>query len=128
MYDIDGHLLGTDSFGVYEELEALDRLTPACQLSSLPFRELEKFLLIAHEIGRIPSFLYYIMAYRLTKLHVFSRLKEALTGSGESAFALFEKMFIRGRLINHEYLKLQLRSLANQFAERYKDQFRLERE
>lgn len=120
-----GWLTGADSFGIYEELEKIGEMAPACPLSSLPFDELQKFLLIASEIASRPSLLYYITVYRLTKSHVASRLKSAYISKGGSPFSVFEGMLLRGRAIDHTALKLQLCSLADRFAARYGNQFSL---
>jgi len=127
VYDIDGALIGTDSLGVYEDLEALQGLEPACRLTSLPFSELQKFLKIASAIGRSALALFYIMAYRLTKEHVRARLMDAhRRGSGVDIFALFERKLLRGQLIDEDALASELRSLADSFQLRYGERFRLE--
>ena len=46
VFDIDGRLTGTEKLGVFEELEVLEGLAPACQISALPFEQMDLFLRI----------------------------------------------------------------------------------
>ena len=126
VFDIDGKVTGIDTFGIYEELEKMDDLEPACRITTLPLSELQKFLTICHEIGRCPLMLYYITAYRITKNHIFSRLNKARSGHHQTSFSLFEKSLIRNLLIDHPELKHQLASVADTFKRRYRGAFLLQ--
>lgn len=126
VFDLEGRVIGIDSFGVYEELEEMDNLEPACKLTSLPFEELKKFLLVTGEIGRNPTVLFYISAYRIAKQHIRVQLSKARAAkSTKSSFSLFETALIRNQLINHSELKAQFNTLANRFREQYGSQFEL---
>lgn len=124
-FDIDGRLTGIENFGIYEELEKLDDMEPACQLTTLPFEELQKFLTICSAIGQSPKTLYYLCAYRLTKEHIRSQLAEALTLQHRTAFEVFEKKLLRNKLIDNIKLKADLTSLAENFRTHYGNRFQL---
>lgn len=119
VFDITGRLLGTDKLGIYEELEDMDKIEPACKVTDIPFDQLEKFLTIASIIGANKKLLFYVMAYRITKMHIRKRLNAAHSIKPGSAFALFERQLIRKRLIDHEVLTKELNALTGKFVERY---------
>ena len=55
VFDIDGHLHGVDTrFGMFEEIEAIGGIEPACKLTNVPFTELNAFLAITSAIARYP--------------------------------------------------------------------------
>lgn len=126
VFDVDGRVTRLDSFGIYEELEKLDHLEPACRLTGLPFTEFQKFLTISSEISRHPKTLYYMSAYRITKEHIRSRLKRAVDVYCASSFSLFERGILRKTLFDHSHLKSQLASLADEFHMRYGSGFSLD--
>jgi len=119
IFDINGRVIGIDSIGIYEELEKIDNLEPACKLNSVPFDELQKFFTIANVIGSSPIALYYITAYQITIKHVAANLKAAQKTLKGSAFTRFEAGFIRNQLIDNDRLKPELISLADVFEEYY---------
>ncbi len=121
-FDIDGHCLGTELLGIYEELETLAGLAPACQLHAIPFEQMSKFLTITTALGRVPIFLYYLEAYRLTKAHVRDRVAAAWTPDRD-VFSVFEGQFLRNKLIDHAVLRPQLEALLADFRQRYGQQF-----
>ncbi len=125
IFDIDGRVTGTDIFGIYEELEKMDHLEPACKLTEISFNELQKFLTISSAIGQSPEMLYYITAYRITLKHIALSLSKSGNDKNGSSFGLFEKALIRNQLINQSELKVQLISLADDFETRYGIQFQL---
>jgi hypothetical protein len=125
IFDLDGRVVGTESFGVYEALEEVESLEPACRLTSLPFEELQKFHRIAAAIGRSPVALFYAMAYRLTKAHVRERVREAKARSDADAFLVFARLLMRQRLTDQPALLAELDALAEQFRVRYGAAFAL---
>jgi len=123
--DISGRLVGVDRIGIYEELEKLGDLTPACQVDAVPINELGKFLTIINAIATSPIAIYYLMAYRLTKTHVFERLAEQRGQSNADVFRQFELAFLRQRLFDHEILRRDLIGLADAFETKYGERFKL---
>lgn len=123
VFDADGHLASTEILGVYEELEQLEGIAPACQLSAVPFGQMNLFLRICGLIGSSPHLLFHLAAYRAAKRHVFARLAETKAGTGKSAFALFEGAFLRKRLFDHPTLKAELADLYGRFEGRYGSRF-----
>lgn len=119
IFDIHGHILGIDSVGIYEVLEKLDGLQPACALTQLPFGELQKFLSISAEIASNPKHVFYCMAYRITIKHVRTNLMNIVNARSKSVFSLFENAFIRKKLIDDTELKQQLSTLVNEFQTRH---------
>ena len=126
VFDDDGRVTGLERMGIYDELERMDALQPACRVTSVPFDELQKFLRISAEIGRHPKALYYIAAYRLVKEHICTRLTIAKQEYSGNSFTLFEKALIQKRLLDHYELKNQLISLAQRYEARYGIPFTLD--
>ncbi len=124
-FSIDGRVKGTLPAGIYEELELIDGLEPACKLESLPFDQLDGFLTLTHELGKWPLFLFYLEAYRIAKKHVADRISQQCSESGKSALACFEFGFLRRQLVDRDKLREQLSRLAEKFKEYYGDQFSL---
>ncbi len=125
VYDLNGAIVGTEPLAIYDELERLDHLAPACQLTALPFAELNKFLAIASEISQSPRLRFYLMAYRIAKNHVVSGLQSATGANGPSAFAAFEVAYLRNRLMDHTRLRAELQFLVRAFREKFGPQFQL---
>lgn len=117
VYETSGVLVATEPLGIYEELEILDGLEPACQLGSLPFPQLNLYLKMAALLGGHPVLRFHLMAYRLLKKHVAGRVAEEKSASGRPAFAIFEAAFMRRRLLDHDSLKTSLAELWAAFAE-----------
>ena len=129
VFDIDGRLVGVDAaFGIYEELEKIDGLGRVCEVSALPFDQLNLFLRLVNTIAESPLHLYYMQADRLAKSHVSANLSAMRASGSQSAFALFEAQFLTGTLLNQNILRDELSSLADQFKARYGLSFKLERE
>jgi hypothetical protein len=118
VFDVEGKLVGVESLGIYEVLEEIQRSEPACRLTSLPFAEMQKLITIANAIGRAPLALFYMMAYRIAKEHVRTRLIEASASSKTDLFKLFERLLLRQRLTD-DRLVTELTSLADLFKRRY---------
>lgn len=126
--DLAGNVTGIDDrFGSFEELEAIDAAPPACQVKSLPFSQTDIFLSMSRVIGRVPEWNFHLRAYQIARRHVFSRVSESKAKSAKSAFELFEMMYFMRRLFDHESLKAELRTLADQFESHYGDRFALAR-
>lgn len=125
LYDTEGRVVGVESTGIYEVLEELGGLEPACRLTAIPFPELQKWHAITAAIGRCPVAVFYLMAYHLTKMHVRERLAAAHQTNGRDVFALFETMLLRKQLIDHGKLRAELNELASFFRDRYGDAFQL---
>jgi hypothetical protein len=122
-FNISGHLVGTESMGIYEEMEQIAGMDAACKLTSLPFGQLDKFLSITNQLSKNPIHLYYLEAYRITKQHVSERLKEKHSATQRDVFSVFESGFIRGTLIDTQQLANELNELARRFHEHYGDRF-----
>ncbi len=126
VFDVRGQLIGAESMGIYEELERIDNNAPACQLTSLPFDQLNGLLAITEQISQSAICLFYLEAYRLTKRHVSERLAQRRAVSKADAFALFEIGFLRNNLIDHEALRGQLDALARRFHQHHGSAFVLD--
>lgn len=125
VFDLDGRLVGTEQIGIYEEIERVGNIEPACQLNSLPFDQVNKFLAIADELGKNPRHLYYLEAYRITKQHVANRLANRYKSQDRDIFAVFESGLIRQNLIDNELLRTTLGELARRFESRFGNDFHL---
>jgi hypothetical protein len=123
VFDVDGRLAGTEVLGVYEELEQLEGMAPACQISAIPFEQMNLFLRLCELLASDPLLLFHLAAYRAAKRHVFARLAQAKAGTDKSAFALFEGAFLRRRLFDHAALKAELAGLYGSFERRYGRRF-----
>ena len=124
-FDLNGRLIGTSPIGIYEEMERIAGIEAACQLTALPFDQVNSFLAIADELGKNPCHLFYIQAYKITKRHVSDRLAGRFDSSDRDIFSLFEVGFIRRNLIDWELLRKSLSSLARQFENHFGDRFQL---
>ena len=124
-FDIAGRLVATEPMGIYEEMEHIAGIEAACQVTSLPFDEANKFLAIVGELSKNPAHLFYLEAYRITKRHVSNRLTERYSSNDRDVFAVFESGFIRQNLIDTEQLRAELSQLARHFEESYGDSFQL---
>jgi len=119
VFATDGRLLGTEPLGLYEELERIDGLEPACRLETLPFPQLNLYLELANAIASDPVLLFHTMAYRIVKHHVAARLEAARGETGSSSFSLFERALLRRKIFDHEAIKAELAILWAVFAERH---------
>lgn len=122
-YAPTGHVTGTEVVGMYEELESLEGLAPACKLDSLPFEQLNLFLGLARALGDDPLLRFYLLAYRHAKRHAFDRLRASRDPSA-SAFRQFELGVLRGRLFDHPRLKGELVNLLGEVTGGHADEFR----
>lgn len=125
VFDVGGRLVGTEPLGIYEEMERVEGMEPACKLTALPFDEIGKFLDIAAELGKCPRHLYYLEAYRLTKKHVSVQLAERRAASDSDVFSLFETAFIRRKLVDGDQVRAQLNDLMSRFRSYYGASFEL---
>ena len=111
--------------GIYEEMERIAGLETACQLTSLPFEQIDKFMTIVVELSKNPLHLYYLEAYRITKQQVSKTLEAKSLSSNRDVFAVFESGFIRQNLVDSQQLRIELNKLASQFQDQYGDRFNL---
>lgn len=125
VFNVAGHLVGTEVMGIFEEMEGIAKLSPACQVTSLPLRQLEKFLAIAEVLAQDPQWLFYLEAYRLTKLHVKTRLAAQYVAGDRNIFNVMESAFLRNKLIKQEEIRMELSALASRFRSYYGEDFRL---
>jgi hypothetical protein len=122
-YEPNGRLIGTERVGIYEEIEQLAGMSPACQLSAIPFDQLQSFLSIANVIAASPLQLFYIMAYRLTKNHVARQLGRRFEDSERDIFSVFEAGLFRNKLVRPARLRRQLQTLFRTFQAEYGEDF-----
>ncbi len=123
-YEINGHLAGTEPLGIYEELERLDSLDPACKITGLGYPQLNLFLVLTNTLASHPVLLFYMMAYRITKRHATEGVIAKKTAAPEqSAFRHFETAYLRRQLINQEALDKELANLLTAFSTHYGQRF-----
>ncbi|MDB6116791.1 MAG: hypothetical protein JWO08_572 [Verrucomicrobiaceae bacterium] len=123
-YEINGHLAGTEPLGIYEELERLDGLDPACKITGLGYPQLNLFLVLTNTLASHPVLLFYLMAYRITKRHAAEAVMAKKTAAPEqSAFRHFETAYLRRQLINQEALDKELAELLTAFSTHYGQRF-----
>lgn len=125
VFNVAGQLVSTESMGIYEEMERIAGLETACQLTSLPFNQMDEFLAIVVELSKNPIHLYYLEAYRIAKQHVSQVLTARSSSSNRDVFTVFESGFIRQNLFDTKELKAELSELAHQFQNVYGDRFQL---
>ena len=124
--DVSGSLISVDeAFGSFEELEAVDGMSPACQVRTLPFNQMQVFLSMARIIGSVPDWAFSVSAYRIAKAHVFKRLRQKKAGTQKTAFELFETMYFMRQLFDHAELRKELALLADEFESKHGAQFSL---
>lgn len=120
-FDLDGKLIGTRTFGIFEEFEKIEKLDPACKITSLPFTQMQAFLDLCGYVSKSPLHHFYFSAYALAVDHVRDRIiaQKDLKPDGTSAFTLFEGMLLFKKLVDDDILKPRLIALADMFEERY---------
>ena len=126
IYDLLGRVTGVDmSFGIFEEIEAIDQTPRACKLDQIPFSELGKFLTISNAIAQNPTQLFYVMAYQIAKIHAAEQLRRAKQGAkpGTSTLRIFEGLYALGRLMDGSLMRVRLDALSDEFARRYGEGF-----
>ena len=131
IFEIDGRLPGVDThFTIFEEIEQADGITRGCKLEGVPFAELEKFQAITGAIGRNPLAVFYMMAYRVAKLHAIEQFSNARIVDNakprpSGPWSLLEALFALRKLLNQSVLKPKLDELAARFHEHYGPRFSL---
>ncbi len=123
VFDSQGQLSGTEPIGIYEELEIIGGVAPACQLTTLPFDQLQPFLAMTSALSRSPMLRFYLEAYRRTKRHVALRLDARAKASSGDIWQVFEGAFLRRALTDGQALREELNALAREFADRYGKRF-----
>lgn len=116
-----GALRGVEPLGMYEELERLDNLPPACQITAVPFSQMNLFLDLVNSLSAHPVMRFYLMAYHQAKRHVFDRL--AAAPGTASAFQKFETAMLRRRLMDHTVLSTGLNELLEGFKQNAQGDF-----
>jgi len=111
----DGTLTGSTRVGMYEELEVLEGMEPACRIETIPADQQLLFDDLASAIGDDPVWRFALIAYNLTKRHVFDRLAERRDPS-VTAFRQFEMGMFRRRLFDHDALRADLQAALAEIA------------
>ncbi len=123
-YEVNGQMTGTEPLGIYEELEMLDGLAPACQITGLEFPQLNLFLKLAQTLASQPVLLFYLMAYRVTKHHAARSVAAKKAAAPEqSAFRLFETAYLRRQIVNQAVLDQEITDLLTAFSNHYGQRF-----
>jgi hypothetical protein len=126
VHDVAGNLLGVEPyFGIYEELERLENLAPACKLDSIPFEQMNMFLELVAKLAKSPLHLFYLHAYRLAKRHAVDNIEQRLAKHPQSVFGLFEWLLLKERVFERDLLRRQLCDLADAFSAHYGERFAL---
>jgi len=118
-FDIDGRLIGVEQTGIYEEMERIGGLAPACQLTQLPFAQMDAFLKLTGALAQSPLLTLYLEAYRLTKAHVSQRLADRVGQTGKDVFAAFEGALLRNALVDKPSLHDSLSQLMQRYDQRW---------
>jgi len=121
----DGKLVGVEDFGVFEVLERIEQLEPACAIREIPIPQLAVFLEFCAVLASSPLWLFQLAAYRMTKTHIASGIAQDKAKTGKDAFKLFEWGFLRGNLIRRPELAQHLAGLADAFSQRWGPGFEL---
>lgn len=120
VFDLEGRFVGTESFGTFEDMEALEQLPRACRIDSLPTSQLDLLLALTGAIGRVPLFVFYATAYRRAKAHLKARLAERKRERPDkSTFSHFEDAFFRRQLFDLDALSAELEQLRKRFSQHY---------
>lgn len=118
-FDVGGTLTGRSRGGMFEILEELSGINPACKIGEAPSEEAPKFQAICDAIAQAPRALFYVEAYNLAHRHLRDRLGELKRASAQDYFTVFENNLIRQKLIDHAVLKPGLAKLYQSFVARY---------
>lgn len=118
VFGADGGLLAVEPAGIYEEMERIAGLEPACRLRELPFAQLTPFLALTAALARSPLLRFHLEAYRRAKAHVAARLGQRLQ-PGKDIFAVFEAGFLRRDLVDAAALRVELQGLLDEFDRRH---------
>jgi hypothetical protein len=108
---------------VFEVLERIEHLEPACAIREIPVQQLGVFLGFCAVLARTPAWLFQLEAYRITKAHVAEGIAADKAKSGKDAFKLFEWGFLRDNLIRRAELAQHLAGLADAFSTRWGPDF-----
>ena len=118
-FDIEGRLIGVEQTGIYEEMERIGGLARACQLTQLPFAQMDAFLKLTGALAQSPLLRLYLESYRLTKAHVSERLAQRVGQTGKDVFAAFEGALLRNALVDKPTLHPALSALMQRYDERW---------
>ena len=123
IFACDGKVVGVEDFGVFEVLERIENLEPACAIREIPVPQLNVFLEFCAVLASSPLWLFQLAAYRVTKAHVASGIEHDKAKTGKDAFKLFEWGFLRDNLIRRAELAQHLAGLADTFSTRWGPDF-----
>jgi len=124
VFDVGGRLIETGQLGIFEELEDIAGMDAACQLKSIPFEQLNKFITLVDELGKSPICNFYLKAYQITKRHIAERIRVRYEQNHVSVFSSFEAAFIRRKLVDVTWLSERLGDVAREFERFYGSQFK----
>jgi hypothetical protein len=115
----DGRLEGVEGAGIYEDMERIGGLAPACELRHLPFDQLTPFLRLCAALSRSPLLLFHLEAYRLAKQHVAGTLARRVADGGKDVFQVFEMGLLRQALVDGPALRAEITALMRDFDRRW---------
>lgn len=119
-FGVDCSILGVETIGVYESMERIAGLEPACKLKSLPFDQLNEFLKLTGFIGSSPQMVFYIEAYRKAKAMAHNAIEKSYKEfPDESIFRLLESKLLRNKLFEIDTLRSDLEDMHSKFAKRH---------
>lgn len=119
VFDLEGALVGVEPTGIYEAMEQIGGLAPACRLQGMPFAQLGAFLTLCAALGRSPRLRWHLEAYRLAKAHAAERLAQRVQQTGKDVFAAFEGAYLRGAVFDTGALAARLSRLVDEFDRRW---------
>jgi hypothetical protein len=126
IFDVSGKVTAIDPhFGIFEEIEAIDRTPRACKVEQIPTAEFSKFLAVCNSIAAHPTHLFYVMAYRLAKSFAADQLRRARQSAKPniSTLRIFEGLFALKQLLDTSQIRPRLDALADEFAAHYGERF-----
>lgn len=124
VFDERGQVSGVEQMGIYEEMEHIGGLEPACQLRDLPFEQVTPFLTVTSTLSRSPLLLFYLEAYRRTKALAAKEVAARRQETGKDVFSIFEAGFLRKNLLDTDELRANLNGLVTSFDLRYGTEWR----
>lgn len=114
-YDATGALVGMETVGIYEELEKIGGMAPACQITTVPVTEMAAFISFANHIATNSAAAFHMEAFRLAKHAAAETVARAVAKSGSSPFRAFELSMLRSTLFDTAALRAQLEALATEY-------------
>jgi hypothetical protein len=118
-FGLDGQLEGVEHTGIYEDMERIGGLPPACQVRAVPFDQMAPFLTLTGALASSPLLRLHLEAYRATRAHVAARLQARVEQTGKDVFAAFEGALLRRALVDTPALHAELAALMQRFDARW---------